>query len=189
MRITLTGVPYEADPWHHELLVRSLGLEAGTSVVTPGVKPAEPETSVVKGEDMQCVGPVMDSAGKMREPLTDQDGNTQLKNKDALDTYLVVNHSLSDIANDATLDDKHICALQRGAVKRVTLNNDIDYGITMAYSTTCGTLPPLVVATANGTMKAVLTLADHYTGKNAEVMRAHKNACAQTVLFPISAEH
>ena len=51
MRITSNGVRYEADPRHHELLVRSMGLEAGTSVVTPSVKPAEPETSVVKGEE------------------------------------------------------------------------------------------------------------------------------------------
>ena len=79
VRITPTVVRYEADPRHHELLVRSMGLEAGTSVVTPGVKPAEPETSVVQGEAMQCVGPVMESTGRMRETFTNQDGNTQLK--------------------------------------------------------------------------------------------------------------
>ena len=66
-----------ADPRHRELLVRSIGLETKTSVVTPGVKPAEPETCVVKGEEMQCVGPIMDSAGRMREAFTDQDGNAQ----------------------------------------------------------------------------------------------------------------
>ena len=60
VRITPTGARYEDDPRRHKLLVRSMGLEAGTSVVTPGVKPAEPETSVVKGEEMQCVGPIMD---------------------------------------------------------------------------------------------------------------------------------
>ena len=69
VRITPTGVRYEADPRHHELLVRSMGLEAGSSVVTPGIKPAEPETSVVKGEEMQCIGPVMDSTGKMHESV------------------------------------------------------------------------------------------------------------------------
>ena len=31
------GVRYAADPRHHELLIRSMGLEAGTSVPTPGV--------------------------------------------------------------------------------------------------------------------------------------------------------
>ena len=70
MRITPTGVRYEADPRHHELLVRSLGPEAGSSVITPGVKPAEPETSVVKGEEMQRTGPVMDGTGRMRETFT-----------------------------------------------------------------------------------------------------------------------
>ena len=57
-RITPTGVRYGADPRHHELLVRCMGLEAGSSDITPGVKPAEPETSEVKGDKMQCVGPV-----------------------------------------------------------------------------------------------------------------------------------
>ena len=76
VRITPTGVRYEADPWHHELLVRSMGLEAGSAVITPGITPAEPETSVVKGEEMQCVGPVTDSTGRMREALADQNGDT-----------------------------------------------------------------------------------------------------------------
>ena len=66
VRITPSGVRHEADPRHHELLVRSMGLEGGTSVVPPGVKPAEPETNVVKGEEMECVGPGMDSTGRMR---------------------------------------------------------------------------------------------------------------------------
>ena len=57
----------EADPRHRELLIRSMGLEAGTSVVTPGVKPADPEDSVIKEVEMQCVGPVMDSTGRMCE--------------------------------------------------------------------------------------------------------------------------
>ena len=51
-----------------------MGLEAGNSIITPGIKPAEPETSVVKGEVMQRAGPDMDSTGRMREALTDQNG-------------------------------------------------------------------------------------------------------------------
>ena len=42
VRITPNRVRYEADPRHHELVVRSMGLETGTSVATPGVEPAEP---------------------------------------------------------------------------------------------------------------------------------------------------
>ena len=167
---------YEADPRHHELLVRSMGLEAGSLVITPGVKPAEPETIVAKGEEMQCVGPVMDSTGRMREAFTDQDGNAQLKHVDAVDDSLLVNRSLSNVVNDTSLDDthdtsrdgKHICAPKRergGAVKRVTFKDQIDYGTTMAYSAIYGTLPKLVVATTNGTMTVVSTLADIYTGK------------------------
>ena len=107
VRITPTGVRDEADPRHHELLVRSMGLEAGTSVVASGAKPALPETAVVKGEEMKCVGPVMDSTGRMREAFTDQDGNAQLKHNDALDDSLLVNRSLSADANDTSLDDRN----------------------------------------------------------------------------------
>ena len=113
-----------------------MGLEAGTSVVTPSVKPAKPETSLVKEEEMICVGPVMDSTGRMRQAFTDQDGNAQLKNDDALDDSLLAHRSLTAVAHDTSLDDKNICALKReqeGAVRRVTLNDEIDYGTTMAY--------------------------------------------------------
>ena len=100
VRITPTGVRYEADPRHHELLVRSMGLEAGSSVITPGVKPAKPETMVVKGEEMQCIGPVMDSTGRMREAFTDQNGDTQFNVFYKLDESILVNRPLSDVAND-----------------------------------------------------------------------------------------
>ena len=108
VRITPTGVRYEADSRHHELLVRSMGLEAGSSVITPGIQPAEPETNVVKSEEMQCIGPVMDSTGRMREAFTDQNGDTQLYNIDKLDESILVNRSLSDVANDTSLD-RHKC--------------------------------------------------------------------------------
>ena len=85
VRITPTGVRYEADPRHHELLDPSMGLEAGSSVITPCIKPAKPETNVVKDEEMQCTGPVMDSTGRMREAFTNQNGDTQLKQIDKLD--------------------------------------------------------------------------------------------------------
>ena len=91
VRITPTGVRYEADPRHHELLIRSMGLEAGSSVITPGIKPAEPETSVVKGEEMQCIGPVMDSTDRMREAFTNQKGETQLKHIDNMDESMLTN--------------------------------------------------------------------------------------------------
>ena len=66
--------------------------------------------------------------------------------------------------------------------KAVAVHDVVDYGTTIAYSTVCGTLPTLVVATATDTIKTVSTLADHYTGNNAEVMRARIKAYApQTV--------
>ena len=65
-------------------------------------------------------------------------------------------------------------------MRRVALNDVIDHGTTVAYSTIFDTLPTRVMATSNGTMKMVSDMADHYTGKSAEVMRAHKGACTTT---------
>ena len=42
MRITDHGLEYEADPRHVELMVESLGLRDGKSVVSPGVKNPDP---------------------------------------------------------------------------------------------------------------------------------------------------
>ena len=110
-------------------------LETGTLVFTPGVKPTEPETSVVKGESMQCVGPILDCAGRMRKSFTDQDGNAQIKDNGALDKSLLVNRSLSDIANDTKLDDKHICAAQRGQKRRGATRDYIGLSRSTAWST------------------------------------------------------
>ena len=48
--ITLTdeGVLYEADPRHHELMIRNLGLEHGKGAVTPGIKPVDLESEAMK---------------------------------------------------------------------------------------------------------------------------------------------
>ena len=113
---------------------------------------------------------------------------TQLKTMDALDQSLLVYRSLEKVVNDTSLDeqigalaaDEKLCALKReqdSAVKRVTINDTVDYGPTIY-----GTLPKLVVATAAGNMKAVSNTADHYTGKTAEVMRARIKAHAPDLL-------
>ena len=102
---------------------------------------------------------------------------------------MLVDRSLSGIASDTSLDGKHgtmdvskqLCALKSengGAMRRVAFNDVIDHGTTVAYSTIYDTLPKRVVATSNGIMKMVSDMADHYTGKNAEVMRAHIKARA-----------
>ena len=79
---------------------------------------------------------------------------------------------------------KQLCALKRdngGAMRRVAFNDVIDHGTTVVYSTIYGTLQKRGVATSNGTMEMVSDMADHYTGKNAEMMRASiKGACTTT---------
>ena len=64
-RITSQGVSYEADPRHHELLQRSLGLEGSTPVSTPGVKATAIEAHTLKGEEGEIAGPVMDQTGRL----------------------------------------------------------------------------------------------------------------------------
>ena len=79
----------------------------------------------------------------------------------------MTHHSI-ETNKDTVAVDEQMCALKRDqdcAVKRVTFIDTIYYDTTMAYSTIHGTLPKLVVATAAGTMKAVSTTADHYTGQ------------------------
>ena len=56
----------------------------------------------------------------------------QIKDSDALDTSLKVNNSLSDIASEKDLVGQHMCAVQNGASKASTFNNDIDCGTTIA---------------------------------------------------------
>ena len=73
---------------------------------------------------------------------------------------MLVNRSLSDVANDTSLDGQHmrgrqICALKRehgGAVRRVAFNDVIGYGTAVAHSAIYDTLPKRVVGTSNGTM-------------------------------------
>ena len=51
MRITNRGLEYEADPRHVELMVESLGLKDGKSVVSPGVKNPDPATETLDKVD------------------------------------------------------------------------------------------------------------------------------------------
>ena len=133
----------------------------------------------------------MDSTGKMREAFTNPNRDTQLKHIDKLDESILVDRSLSDIANVTSLDgknktmyaNKQLCALKHehgGAMRLVAFHDVIDHGTTVAYSTIYDTLPKRVVATSNGTITMVSYMADHYTGKSAEVMRAHKGPCTTT---------
>ena len=115
-----------------------MGFEAGTFLATSGAKPAEPEDNFVNGEEMQCVGPVMNSTGRMRETFANADGGTQLKNNDALDELLAVHRSLSDVVGDAPLDDNRMCAAMLKSTCQVKLNDAIGYGTTTAQSTMYG---------------------------------------------------
>ena len=76
----------------------------------------------------------------------------------------------------------------RDAMRRVASNDVIDYGTTVAYSTIYGASLKLVVATSHGAMKLVSAMADHYTGKSAEVMRAERRT-RQSFFTHTNADH
>ena len=88
MRVTAEGILYEADPRHHELLMRSMGLEGGTSAVAPGVKAADSENSVFKGEENLTYGPVISSNGEIRVASTDENGHIQLSESDTISIHV-----------------------------------------------------------------------------------------------------
>ena len=52
-------ITYEADPRHCDLLIPSLGLQNGSSVKTPGVKPTDLEGEAPKGEEGEISGRVI----------------------------------------------------------------------------------------------------------------------------------
>ena len=82
IRITPEGVRYEAAPRHYELIARSLGLEAGTPVLTPGVKPSQPEESTFKGDEHIIDGNVVDITGRISKALTGPNGEVAITEND-----------------------------------------------------------------------------------------------------------
>ena len=55
VRITPTGLTYEADPRHVDLLAQSMDMSSANSVGTPGVKDPEPDYAAVKGDEIEPV--------------------------------------------------------------------------------------------------------------------------------------
>ena len=103
VRVTLNGVVYKADPHHHELLTSSLGLEGGTSVLTPGVKPTETEQYTFKGELNASEGPVVDVTGRVSHASMASSGIVTLASDDGTDTVRAT--ALGDLTS-ATMQAK-----------------------------------------------------------------------------------
>ena len=101
IRITSQGVSYEADPRHHELLQRSLGLEGSTPVPTPGVKATAIEAHTLKGEEGEIAGPVMDQTGRL-STASEEHGIVSVVDDDSI--LVERSTSLDDMLNDYSLD-------------------------------------------------------------------------------------
>ena len=102
IRITSQGVSYEADPRHHELLQRSLGLEGSTPVSNPGVKATAIEAHTLKGEEGEIAGPVMDQTGRLSTSSV-ENGIVNVVDDDSI--LVERSTSLDDILNDYSLDN------------------------------------------------------------------------------------
>ena len=95
IRITPKGVHYEANPKHYDIIARSLGLEAGTPVLTPSVKPSQLEESTFKGDKHAIDGPVMDITGRISLASAGPDGEVAITDSDG--TYTKRAKPLKDI--------------------------------------------------------------------------------------------
>ena len=69
VKITPTGLTYEADPRHAELLAQSLGLSSSNSVATPSVKDPTADYEAIKTNEIPQVTGFSDEAGEMREVI------------------------------------------------------------------------------------------------------------------------
>ena len=69
VKITPTGLTYEANPRHAELLAQSLGLSSSNSVATPGVKDPTADYEAIKTNEIPQVTGFSDEAGEMREVI------------------------------------------------------------------------------------------------------------------------
>ena len=67
-------------------MTRSLGLEGGTAVLTPGVKPAGTEQYTSKGDPNASENPVMDVTGRVSHAFMDSSSIVTLASDDGTDT-------------------------------------------------------------------------------------------------------
>ena len=73
---------YEADPRQHELIAKSVGHEAGTPVLTPAVKPSQPEELTFKGDEHAINGQVMDITGRVSMASAEPTGVVTITDSD-----------------------------------------------------------------------------------------------------------
>ena len=138
VRVNSTGLEYEADPRHVELITESLELADCKPVCSPGVKNPSPELEPFKNEEgctaLGDEGPKAEQNGDgTMGPKAEQHDSGEVCN--LMDFYCAV--TATDI--DTT------------AKKKVTFNEaNIPYQSVCAYSTVYGFLPCAFVPTAHG---------------------------------------
>mgnify|MGYP003334455616 CR=1 FL=1 len=166
VRIDERGLRYEADPRHCDLLIPSLGLQNGSSVKTPGVKPADPELEAPKGEEGEINGQVIDSQGNVfysNAQGTDTSVTGPLSPSGLTPSQGIKKaavKSLSEIMDDKAYDKKEIA---------IMLEPEVIHEVP-AYSEIYGLHPRLLMSTPYGMVRVPSNM-DPYTSKCADVMR------------------
>ena len=163
-----TGVTFEADPRHVDLLLKSLGLTEANAVLTPGVKQHEPDYNIVK----------------TNEP----DGLIKIDDDDPIDSVKAVRlvgatgsnaNREPDGHSFGRSDDGKAALVVEGStrskvVKRVNMTGSLHDRTTfhevVPYSQIYGAHPNVLMSTATG-MKYVSTRSDPFTCKGGEVMK------------------
>ena len=154
VRVNASGLEYEADPRHVELITESLELAGCKPVSTPGVKNPDPSLEPSKNEDAATTQKSI-AGGEENGPKAEE----ELCN--IMDMYCALT---SDNPNMTT-----------SACKSVTFDESVNtmHKVT-PYSQIYGFLPASRVPTCDG-WRLVSARADHFTGKSHEIMATRRN--------------
>ena len=171
VRITDTGLEYEADPRHVELISESLELNDCKPVSTPGVKNHAPDLESVKSDDIPNAS--------LEVQVDDQ--HDQIHNLNDFYAAVTSDSSYFEGMTMATRSRSCISSEMSRRARRglsigfdeVTTTHEVP-----AYSTIYGMLPYNLFATAAG-WKVVGPRSNPFTGKSAEVMKARMMARAR----------
>ena len=174
------GHLYEADPRHTDLITDAMGLELGSSVKTPGVKPVDTSAKAPNGEERAQHGLVVDIDGHVydagyatRASATSQHNNDKSA---VLANALALERSLQDVMNDTNLGGKPIAQTDNTTtvkVKSTKFHKYVDYVPVHAYSGQYERHPRRSMTTDNGVWVVSCQL-DAFTSMFSDVMTTRR---------------
>ena len=119
LRMTKSGVAYEADPRHVELLVRSLSLQDGKSVATPGIKLKDEDVEFTDQE--HTVASILADGNKRK--ISEREDARMIRFSDEVEVESIPGYSRDYGINPRTFE---IFADSRGRLHRKRLGHNQD---------------------------------------------------------------